>query len=77
MTGLHGLSKAGLELLLDQSLGEKLLAPIKISDRILAEQELIQEICRYHQRPIPRFDAIALLHEILKQQNPLNYTLLL
>jgi thiamine-monophosphate kinase len=71
MTGLHGLSKAGLELLLDQNLGKKLLAPIKICDRILAGQELIQEICRYHQRPIPRFDAIAVLHKILKQQNPL------
>jgi thiamine-monophosphate kinase len=69
MTGLHGLSKAGLELLLDEKLKEKLLAPIKIGDRFLAGQELVKAICNYHQRPIPRFDAVNLFPEILKQEN--------
>jgi thiamine-monophosphate kinase len=68
MTGLHGLSKAGLELLLDEKLKEKLLAPIQIGDRFLAGQELVQVICNYHQRPIPRFDAINLLTEIVNQE---------
>jgi thiamine-monophosphate kinase len=63
VTGLHGLSKAGLQ--------EKLLAPLKIGNRILAGKELGQAICRYHQRPTPRFDAIALLHKLLKQHNHL------
>jgi thiamine-monophosphate kinase len=74
MTGLHGLSKAGLELLLDQdlakNLAKNLLAPVTICDRILSGQELVQAICRYHQRPKPRFDAIAILHEILDHYNP-------
>ncbi|WP_242022920.1 thiamine-phosphate kinase [Pseudanabaena mucicola] len=55
MTGLHGLSKAGLELLLDQNLEKN--------------KELVQTICRYHQRPKPRFDAIAILHEILNHEH--------
>ncbi|MCA6572967.1 MAG: thiamine-phosphate kinase [Pseudanabaena sp.] len=71
VTGLHGLSKAGLEMLLDENLQEKLLAPLKIGNRILAGKELGQAICRYHQRPTPRFDAIALLHKLLKQHNHL------
>jgi thiamine-monophosphate kinase len=74
MTGLHGLSKAGLELLLDQdlakNLAKNLLAPVTICDRILSGQELVQAICRYHQRPKPRFDAIAILHEILDHYYP-------
>lgn len=69
MTGLHGLSKAGLELLLDEKLQEKLLAPMQIGDRLLAGQELVKAICNYHQRPIPRFDAIHLLHKILREEN--------
>ena len=69
MTGLHGLSKAGLELLFKKELKEKLLAPLKIGNRIFAGEELVKAICRYHQRPIPRFDAIAVLHQLLKQQN--------
>jgi thiamine-monophosphate kinase len=71
MTGLHGLSKAGLELLFDQNLKKKLLAPLRLGNRIVAGEELAQAICRYHQRPIPRFDAIALLHQLLKQHNHL------
>ena len=69
MTGLHGLSKAGLELLLNKQLEKKLLSSLKINNRVLAGQELVQAICRYHQRPIPRFDAIAVLHKILKPQS--------
>jgi thiamine-monophosphate kinase len=71
MTGLHGLSKAGLELLLQKDLKAKLITPMQIGDRILLGEELLQAICRYHQRPIPRFDAIAILHELLKQQDRL------
>ncbi len=69
ITGLHGLSKAGLELLFNPELKEKLLAPLKIGDRILSGDELVRAICKYHQQPIPRFDAIAVLHKILKYQN--------
>ena len=69
MTGLHGLSKAGLELLFDHSLKQKLLAPLKIGNRILSGEKLANAICRYHQRPIPRFDAIALLYKLLKKNN--------
>lgn len=72
MTGLHGLSKAGLELLLNEKLQEKLLAPMQIGDRSLAGQELVKAICNYHQRPIPRFDAVNLFPEILKQENHLS-----
>ncbi|WP_434687349.1 thiamine-phosphate kinase [Pseudanabaena minima] len=72
MTGRHGLSKAGLELLLDEKLQEKLLAPMQIGERSLAGQELVKAICNYHQRPIPRFDAIHLLHQILQEENHLS-----
>jgi len=72
ITGLHGLSKAGLELLFQPELKEKLLSPLKMGDRLLAGQELIQAICQAHQRPVPRFDAIAILHKILKQNNQLS-----
>jgi thiamine-monophosphate kinase len=72
MTGLHGLSKAGLELLLNEQLEEKLLVSIKIGDQVLLEKQLIKAICRYHQRPVPRFDAINLLYKIFQQQNYLS-----
>ncbi len=72
MTGWHGLSKAGLELLLNEQLEEKLLVPIKIRDQVLLGKQLIKAICRYHQRPIPRFDAINLLHQIFQQENHLS-----
>jgi thiamine-monophosphate kinase len=71
ITGFHGLSKAGLELLFQPELKEKLLCPLKIRDRLLAGEELIQAIHQCHQRPLPRFDAIAILHKILKQNNHL------
>ncbi len=64
MTGEHGRSKAGLELLLDPKLKEKLISPFKQGDRLFSKQELVQAICTYHQRPIPRFDAIAVLSQI-------------
>jgi thiamine-monophosphate kinase len=76
VTGLHGLSKAGLELLFQPELGKKLLSPLKIGDRLLADEELIQAIYRYHQRPVPRFDAIAILHKILKENNHLGEMLI-
>ena len=74
ITGEHGRSKAGLELLLNPKLKEKLISPLKIGDRLLSKQELtepelVQAICTYHQRPIPRFDAIAVLRQIQKQQH--------
>ncbi|MFM7888598.1 MAG: thiamine-phosphate kinase [Pseudanabaena sp.] len=72
MTGSHGLSKAGLELLFQENLQEKLLAPLKIGNRILSGKDLGQAICRYHQRPIPRFDAIDLLHKLLKHHHHLS-----
>jgi thiamine-monophosphate kinase len=72
ITGFHGLSKAGLELLFQPDLKEKLLGPMKIGDRFLVGEELIQAIHRYHQRPVPRFDAIAILHKILKENNQLS-----
>ena len=71
ITGKHGLSRAGLELLFNQNLKEKLLAPLRIGDGIVADEELVKAICRHHQRPIPRFDVIALLHQLLKQHNHL------
>ena len=71
VTGLHGLSKAGLELLFQPELKEKLLSPLKIRDRLLAGEELIEAIHQCHQRPLPRFDAIAILRKILKENNQL------
>ncbi|MBD2176435.1 thiamine-phosphate kinase [Pseudanabaena sp. FACHB-1998] len=69
VTGFHGLSKAGLELLLNEQLQKKLLASLKIGHSILSGDALTKAICRYHQRPTPRFDAISTLHKLLKQQN--------
>jgi thiamine-monophosphate kinase len=52
ITGLHGLSRGGLELLLDPSLGRNLL-PIE-------REKLIQA----HQRPQPRLDVLPYLTKI-------------
>ena len=75
ITGLHGMSKAGLELLLQENssenLKEKLSSPLKIGNRILSGQNLLEAICNFHRRPVPRFDAIALLHQLLLQHNHL------
>ncbi len=55
ITGAHGLSKAGLELLLNPDLAQNL------------DPELMQSAKLRHQRPIPRFDAIAALQKITKK----------
>jgi thiamine-monophosphate kinase len=52
VTGDHGKSKAGLELLLDLNLGKD-LHPI---DR--------QELIRVHQRPVPRLDVVPILAKL-------------
>ncbi len=52
VTGDHGKSKAGLELLLDLNLGQDL--------NLLDRQELI----RAHQRPVPRLDVVPLLNKL-------------
>jgi thiamine-monophosphate kinase len=58
-TGIHGASRAGLELLLNPELGET-LTPIE-------KQTLI----RAHQRPYPRLDVLPHLWDICQSQ-PLN-----
>ena len=52
ITGYHGLSKAGLELLLDPALGSALNS---------TEKEFL---IKAHQRPQPRLDVVAKLREI-------------
>ncbi len=52
VTGLHGLSKAGLELLLDPSLGKDLA------------EETKQKLITAHQRPRPRLDVLQYLANI-------------
>jgi thiamine-monophosphate kinase len=52
VTGAHGKSKAGLELLLDVNLGKE-LNPI---DR--------QEFIRAHQRPVPRLDVVTMITKL-------------
>lgn len=52
ITGYHGLSRAGLELLLDPSLGENLSS---------SEKEFLTKA---HQRPQPRLDVISKLRKI-------------
>ncbi len=49
VTGEHGKSKAGLELLLDVNLGQEL----DLIDR--------QELIRAHQRPLPRLDVVPMI----------------
>jgi thiamine-monophosphate kinase len=52
VTGIHGKSKAGLELLLDLTLGNDLHPHHR------------QELIRTHQRPIPRFDVLPILADL-------------
>jgi thiamine-monophosphate kinase len=59
VTGIHGASRAGLELLLNPEFGENLSA----DERSL----LIQA----HQRPKPRLDILPILWEILHSHSPL------
>ncbi|NKB18636.1 MAG: thiamine-phosphate kinase, partial [Pseudanabaena sp. CRU_2_10] len=61
ITGNHGLSKAGLELLLNPKLAEKLA---DYSQR----DEIIFSLKRSHQRPTPRLDVPPLIWEILDEQ---------
>jgi thiamine-monophosphate kinase len=55
ITGYHGLSRAGLELLLHPKTGQDL--------NVAAQKSLIQA----HQRPQPRLDCIPYLQKIVKQ----------
>jgi thiamine-monophosphate kinase len=52
ITGYHGLSKAGLEILLNPTIGESL------------NKEDQQTLIKAHQRPKPRLDVIDILHLI-------------
>ncbi len=52
ITGHHGLSKAGLELLLDPSLGSSLNSKERNS------------LIKAHQRPIPRLDVVSVLEQL-------------
>jgi thiamine-monophosphate kinase len=61
ITGNHGLSKAGLELLLHPELAEK-LADYSQRDQI------ILSLRRSHQRPTPRLDVPPLIWEIIDGQ---------
>ena len=57
VTGVHGASRAGLELLLNPECGEKL------------SQEERSHLIQAHQRPQPRLDIIPLIWEILDDQS--------
>ncbi|MCY7392199.1 MAG: thiamine-phosphate kinase [Leptolyngbyaceae cyanobacterium CAN_BIN12] len=57
VTGHHGASRAGLELLLHPERGDGL----KEGDR--------QMLIKKHQYPVPRFDALACLEDILLSEN--------
>nr|WP_225902700.1 thiamine-phosphate kinase [Pseudanabaena sp. PCC 6802] len=61
ITGNHGLSKAGLELLLHPELADRL------SDSSFRE-EIISSLVRSHQRPTPRLDVPPLIWSILQEQ---------
>lgn len=53
ITGYHGLSKAGLELLLNPELGQNLTSQ---------EKEII---IRCHQQPLPRIEVLSILEEVV------------
>ncbi|AFZ27399.1 thiamine-phosphate kinase [Cylindrospermum stagnale PCC 7417] len=57
VTGIHGASRAGLELLLHPELGQNLNA------------EEQQFLIKAHQRPNPRLDVLPILWEILESQS--------
>jgi thiamine-monophosphate kinase len=61
MTGNHGLSKAGLELLLHPELAKQLSG-------FSLRQEIIASLVRSHQRPTPRLDVPPLIWSILQEQ---------
>ncbi|XWK86963.1 MAG: thiamine-phosphate kinase [Phormidium sp.] len=58
VTGIHGASKAGLELLLNPEIG-----------KTLSETEK-NKLIKAHQRPKPRLDIIPTLQQILSSQSP-------
>jgi thiamine-monophosphate kinase len=64
ITGQHGLSKAGLELLLHPELAEKLENRFSA---LLAEATIAQ-LQMAHQRPIPRLDVPQLLWKLVESQ---------
>lgn len=57
VTGVHGASRAGLELLLNPELGDKL------------QEDERSRLIQAHQRPKPRLDVLPLLWEILDSQS--------
>jgi thiamine-monophosphate kinase len=59
VTGIHGASKAGLELLLNPEIG-----------KTLSDSEK-NTLIKAHQRPKPRFDILPILSEILSSQSPI------
>lgn len=62
VTGVHGASRAGLELLLHPEAGQKLTSEAK------------QTLILAHQRPKPRLDVLPLLTKILSQAFPIPYS---
>ncbi|HEY9666258.1 MAG TPA: thiamine-phosphate kinase [Coleofasciculaceae cyanobacterium] len=62
VTGIHGASRAGLELLLNPEFGEK-----------LSEQER-SHLIQAHQRPKPRLDVLPILWNILDSQSKIKNT---
>ncbi|MEE3715566.1 thiamine-phosphate kinase [Tumidithrix elongata RA019] len=65
-TGQHGLSKAGLELLLHPELSEKLQNGISS----ISIEDTIAKLHAAHQRPIPKLDVPPLLGKLLESHPP-------
>ena len=59
VTGIHGASRAGLEILLNPEIGQNLKTEVKAA------------LITAHQRPKPRLDVIPILKEILTSPHPL------
>ena len=59
ITGIHGASRAGLEILLNPEIGQNLKTEVKAA------------LITAHQRPKPRLDVIPILKEILTPPHPL------
>ncbi|EDX85325.1 thiamine-monophosphate kinase [Synechococcus sp. PCC 7335] len=62
VTGAHGASRAGLAVLLGELTLDEPIAP---NGEIAA---FVATWIKAHQEPVPRFDAIATLHQIIKDQ---------
>jgi thiamine-monophosphate kinase len=67
ITGQHGLSKAGLELLLHPELAEKLEQRFSAT----LTEAMIAKLHIMHQRPIPRLDVPLLLWKLFESQSPI------